>query len=262
MRCTVLTAALAALLLLAACGSDDPAAPADEPAPTPVLASPPEDVFLADEVPLEFSAPGARSLRWLVDRVELGSTAGDSYTGTLQADAVGGGAHLLQVQAVTRTDTATVERWFHVTPSQAPFSGDAAPGFFGADLQGNPIAPDSLRAGHVTLINFWASWCPPCLEEMPALQTAYDEFAPQGLRMLAVNTEASRERCDTAVADLALTFPVVHDSTQTISRWYYTVGVLPTSYVVDGEGVIQATFFGAQNLATFREVIAPLLADR
>ena len=51
-------------------------------------------------------------------------------------------------------------------------------------------------------------------------------------------------------------------ATQAISRWYYTVGVLPTSYVVDGEGVIQATFFGAQNLATFREVIAPLLADR
>lgn len=262
MRTAGLLGTLLLAMILAACGAEDPAGPVDDPAPSATIVSPADDVILAGEIDLEFTAPGARSLRWLVDRIPAGSTSGETYVGSLDAADVGGGAHLLQVQAITRTDTATVDRWFHVTPPRAPFSGDPAPGFFGRDLQGAPISPDSLRAGHVTLINFWASWCSPCIQEMPDLQSAYDEFAPRGLRMLAINTENSRDRCDAAVAELGLTFPVVHDSTQAISRWYYKVGLLPTTYVVDGEGIIQATLYGTQNLETFREVIAPLLLER
>src|SRR5512141_2878583 len=69
----------------------------------------------------------------------------------------------------------------------APREGFLAPDFSLQDIQGRPVRLSDLR-GKPVLINLWASWCPPCQAEMPALQKVYESYAAQGLIILAVNT--------------------------------------------------------------------------
>src|SRR5690606_16354584 len=73
--------------------------------------------------------------------------------------------------------------------------GTAAPSFPARDLQGNPVSLDALR-GEVVLLNIWATWCPPCREEMPSMQRLHDQLAEEGLRVVAVSIDAASGQVD------------------------------------------------------------------
>ncbi len=106
----------------------------------------------------------------------------------------------------------------------------------------------SLRQdrGKVVLMNFWATWCPPCIREMPAMQRLYDKFGTQGLEIVAVsvdqgNPDAVRKFVD----DLKLNFPVVLDPDQA-TKQAYQVRALPTTYLIDRKGRVVAVGMGAR----------------
>lgn len=128
------------------------------------------------------------------------------------------------------------------------------------DLGGNIHSLDAYR-GHVVLLNFWATWCTPCLLEMPALQRLQSALQRNGFAILAVNVKETREQAWRFRELLKVRFPVLLDTTgQVAEDWNVTV--YPTSYLLDREGRIRYMAIGALDWdsAKIRDVIAGLQA--
>ncbi len=136
-----------------------------------------------------------------------------------------------------------------ITPggSSAPPSpqvGFTAPGFTLNSLAGQPITLSDLR-GKVVVLNLWASWCPPCRAEMPALNAVYEKFREQGLIVLGVNTTFQDDEANAraAIRDWGVTFPIVFDRDSATSR-QYRVQAMPTTFFIGRDGVIRDIVFG------------------
>lgn len=126
----------------------------------------------------------------------------------------------------------------------APQKGFLAPDFTLTTAQGGEIALSSLR-GRPVLINLWASWCPPCRAEMPAIQKVYEEYASQGFVVLAVNTAYQDDQAKALefAEELGLTFPILWDLDGTTSNQYH-LRALPTSFFIDANGIVQEVVVG------------------
>ena len=147
-------------------------------------------------------------------------------------------------------------------PTTAPREGFTAPEFRLTLLGGGEVALSDLR-GKVVIVNLWASWCPPCRAEMPALQEAYETYRDRGLEILAVNTTYQDSQVASArfVEEFGLTFPVPLDQTGDVSR-SYRLRALPTSFFIDRDGVIQSVVIGGpMSETTIRTTVESLLGD-
>lgn len=111
-------------------------------------------------------------------------------------------------------------------------------------MGGGTLELSELR-GQVVMINFWASWCPPCREEMPAIQRVYEEFKDQGLVVVGINTTYQDHERDAIafVEEFMLTFPIVMDWDGAVSDRYQLRG-LPSTYFIDRQGVIGSVVVG------------------
>ena len=144
----------------------------------------------------------------------------------------------------------------------APREGFSAPDFRLTLLGGGEVALSELR-GQVVIVNLWASWCPPCRAEMPALQEVYEAYGDRGLEILAVNTTYQDSQAAAArfVQEYGLTFPVPLDQTGEVSR-SYLLRALPTSFFIDRDGVIQTVVIGGpMSRTTIRTTVERLLGD-
>jgi cytochrome c biogenesis protein CcmG, thiol:disulfide interchange protein DsbE len=130
--------------------------------------------------------------------------------------------------------------------------GTPAPAFQVQDLDGRPVSLADLR-GEVILLNIWATWCPPCREEMPSMQRLHEELGPEGLRVVAVSIDARAGTADPAgrpggdirsfAEGMQLSFDIWHDPPGAIQRTYRTTGV-PESFVIDRSGTIVKKVIG------------------
>lgn len=132
---------------------------------------------------------------------------------------------------------------------QAVRVGSPAPDFTLPNLDGDPLSLNMFR-GDVVLINFWTTWCPPCREEMPALQEAYENYMDEGFTVLAVNwTQVDDpEQVEPFVRELGLTFPILLDERGEVSEGLYNLLGLPTSVFVDRGGNVREIFIGPLQL--------------
>jgi thiol-disulfide isomerase/thioredoxin len=115
--------------------------------------------------------------------------------------------------------------------------------------------------GKVVLMNLWASWCPPCREEMPDLQRLFRVDVSRGLIVVGVDQGESAQRAQRFAASLEVTYPVWLDDAQDYGRAYAALG-LPTTVVVDRSGIIVRAFDGALTYQQMRSAVAPLLSRR
>jgi len=129
------------------------------------------------------------------------------------------------------------------------------------DLNGKHVNLKDFR-GTVVFVNFWASWCVPCREEMPSMERLYQKYRAKGLAMLAVNYRESRKEAQAFVEELKLTFPVLLDD-GTVSTLYGVFG-LPATYLVDRQGRGAARVMGARDWMSeeSRAVIERLLKEK
>lgn len=123
--------------------------------------------------------------------------------------------------------------------------GQTAPDFKLETLEGKEVSLSDYR-GQRVIVNFWATWCPPCRAEMPDFQKLYEE---EDIEILAVNLTES-EQNQAAITDftkeLGLTFPIPMDYKSVVSQMY-EVQAYPTSYMIDSEGKIHFSARGAMN---------------
>ena len=121
-------------------------------------------------------------------------------------------------------------------------AGQIAPTFTLPNLNDEEISLDQLR-GKVTLVMFWASWCHPCMQEMPEVQAMFEQYENQGFRVLAVNFGESKSTAQATVDRFGLTFPIVMDRRGNVAAEYRVLG-LPLSFFVDSKGVVHERIFG------------------
>ncbi len=108
--------------------------------------------------------------------------------------------------------------------------------------EGRAVSLREFR-GRVVLLNFWATWCVPCREEIPAMQALARDLGPRGLVVLAVNYEEDPETVQAFVRDTGLTLPVLLDRDGAVARRYRVAG-LPTSVFVDRRGAVAGSVIG------------------
>ncbi len=149
--------------------------------------------------------------------------------------------------------------------------GVRAPGFEVASLDGSTVSLHDYR-GKVVLVNIWATWCPPCVEEMPSMQRLYEDLAEEDFEILAVSVDAKvgergydgRLGGDVRrfAEDFGLSFPILHDPTGRIALTYQTTG-LPESFLVGRDGVIYKRIAGGTtwDAAQHRDLIRRVLDD-
>ncbi len=120
--------------------------------------------------------------------------------------------------------------------------GKMAPDFKLKDLEGRDITLDSLK-GRPTLINFWATWCSPCLAEMPSLQRLHKNLS-KTLQVVTISVDEDRNELDEVLKELKIALPVLLDPDGKVSKLYGTEKY-PETYILDSSGVIVDKRIGA-----------------
>ena len=117
--------------------------------------------------------------------------------------------------------------------------GAPAPPYEAVTLEGAKVQLAALR-GEVVLLNIWATWCKPCRQEMPALDTLYRRHAAEGFHVIGVSIDSPGEeaRVREYAADLGASYPLWHDPDNTVSTTFLAIGV-PASYLVGRDGVLR-----------------------
>ena len=127
--------------------------------------------------------------------------------------------------------------------ARPPLVGSPAPEIVLPDLQGRDVKLSDLR-GKVVLVNFWATWCKPCKEEMPAMQASYDKLRDKGFVVLAVNELEDTARVAEHIRTHGHTFEVVMDHNNKVANMYGVVG-LPASFLIDPQGIVRERISGS-----------------
>ena len=134
-----------------------------------------------------------------------------------------------------------------VAPDSGVQINRQAPNFRAIDLATRDTVSLEDYRGSVTLVNIWATWCLPCRDEMPSMQTLYDSLATSGFRIAAISIdEGSPEDVADFAQKLGLTFDILHDRSGEIERLYQTTGV-PESFLLDRRGILVKRVIGAHD---------------
>lgn len=124
-------------------------------------------------------------------------------------------------------------------------AGDRAPGFTLTTDTGQGIDLEDYRGKYV-LLNFWATWCPPCIQETPSLNQLHQELSDQGLIVLGVSVDEDLSAYNAFLDRFGISFPTVRDPSRSVASQYGT-HLYPESYLIDPEGYVVRKYVGAEN---------------
>ena len=140
--------------------------------------------------------------------------------------------------------------------------GDVAPNFTLRDTEGQAFEfATVVKAHRVTVLNFWATWCGPCIRELPEFDAVYRQLKGQGLALLGVNAKEPLAKVLPFVRDLGLSFPMLPDPAGTVQAAYGAGPGLPVSLLIDGTGKVRQRLNGATTGGALLGRIKGLLAE-
>jgi peroxiredoxin len=123
-------------------------------------------------------------------------------------------------------------------------TGQTAPDFVLKSATGENLRLSEYR-GDVVMINFWATWCGPCRQEMPLLDELYTRYQRVGFNLLGVNIDDDSRRAMAMVNELGISFPVLFDEDKKVSK-LYEVEAMPLTLLLDREGTVRHVHYGYQ----------------
>ncbi len=126
-------------------------------------------------------------------------------------------------------------------------------------MDGKQVSLESLR-GKVVLVNFWATWCPYCLKEMPAIEAFYHDYQGKDFTVLALSTDNSEQDVRNYLKDRHYTFPIA--MSEGSSTLFGEVKQIPTSFIIDKHGVIRHKVSGQVYYGRIKELVEPLLEQK
>ena len=142
----------------------------------------------------------------------------------------------------------------------AVLTSNMAPDFTLLTLDGNEVSLSDFK-GQVVVINYWATWCPPCVREIPRLLRISEQYRDQGVVVLGVNTtwQDDRAKVEQFVREKAMRYPVLLESTSDVAE-QYRVRLMPTTFIIDRSGRIVHSKVGEVDEATLEGQIKTLIA--
>ena len=123
------------------------------------------------------------------------------------------------------------------TASSAIAPATAAPDFT-LHAMGGPNLRLKEQRGRVVMVNFWATWCAPCRQEMPHLNRLYEKYRGAGFVLLGVNVDDDTAKAAEVAAKLGVTFPVLLDTEKSVSK-LYDVSTMPSTMIIDRDGKVR-----------------------
>ncbi len=148
--------------------------------------------------------------------------------------------------------------WFR-PPAWVSEQATATPSFSVQLVDHRSLGNQSLL-GKVVLINFWATWCPFCRHEMPAMEEFYQDYQNKGFEILAISIESDAALIAQFMKDEGYTFPAAV-SNATVSKAFGSVNRVPLSFILDKQGVIRHKIVGQVHYARLHELVTPLLNE-
>ena len=127
-------------------------------------------------------------------------------------------------------------------PALAGPSGAPAPQFTLSARSGRDVSLTQYH-GQVVMINFWASWCGPCRQEMPLLESIYKKYNKLGFTLLGVNVEPDSQAADDWLQATPVTFPILYDKESKVSKLYDVAG-MPSTVIIDRSGKLRVLHQG------------------
>ena len=139
------------------------------------------------------------------------------------------------------------------------YSATKAPDFKLVDIQGKQVSLSALK-GKVVVLNFWATWCPPCKREIPDFVKTYEKYKNNGLVIIGVAVNSEIEEVKNLVKQYKITYPVVM-SNGSIEQAYGNITAVPTTFIIDKQGNLAP---GGKKIGMFMEgelekIVQPLL---
>ena len=131
--------------------------------------------------------------------------------------------------------------------------GSYAPKFALTDLSKKTINLDDYK-GKKVILNFWATWCPPCVNEMPLLQEVYNNRKGEGIEVIGINHNEDYERVKKFISEKGVVFTILIDSDLKVSMDYGVIG-LPVTFFIDREGRIKEKFKGELNKKLIEDIL-------
>jgi peroxiredoxin len=140
--------------------------------------------------------------------------------------------------------------------------GQQAPDFTTYDTHGNVVALKEYH-GRPVVLNFWATWCAPCRQEMATLQAVYTAYQDKGLVMLAISLDAAEQRDDVRafITSLGLTFPPLLDPQGNVAG-HYNIFLLPSTIFIHPAGTVAAMHIGPMNRAQVEKHLVAILPQQ
>jgi peroxiredoxin len=133
-------------------------------------------------------------------------------------------------------------------PGWRPKATEAAPDFHLPNLDGNPVRLADFK-GKVIFLNFWATWCPPCIQEMPWMETVYRTLKGREFAMLAISIDKEgKEIVRPFMRKYSLTLPVLIDRDKKVAALYGITGI-PETFIINKQGAVDLKVIGPQNWA-------------
>jgi peroxiredoxin len=141
--------------------------------------------------------------------------------------------------------TGSIKHWFRaaaiastaIVSTLVGASSSLAPSFSLPSRSGDMVALDQLK-GQVVTLNFWASWCGPCRQEMPLLDRMHKRYSSLGFTLLGVNVEANTKDAERWLAQTPVSFPVLFDKDSKVSK-LYDVNAMPSTVFIDRKGNVR-----------------------
>jgi peroxiredoxin len=161
------------------------------------------------------------------------------------------------VTLMFRQKNSSTQIELSAVPAQVNY---AAPELTLTDTAGTPVSLVDYR-GQVVLVNLWATWCPPCKEEMPALEAFYRKHKDDGFVIVAINDGDPDADVIQFVKDYGLSFPVWLDPTYIATEQAFKTLNLPSSFVIDRDGTIVLSWVGGINRKNLEKYVAPIIKD-
>ena len=143
--------------------------------------------------------------------------------------------------------------------SKPATSGNLAPEFTVTDIEGRKLSLSEYR-GKVVLLDFWATWCAPCREEIPHFVEMQDKYGSQGFQVIGISMDDDAKPVREFYQTFKLNYPVAVGDDKLAERFGGVLG-LPVNFLIDREGHIRSKYLGATDTAIFDKEVRDLLAE-
>lgn len=166
---------------------------------------------------------------------------------------------LLSLTLVLGAQESRSEQWGN-QGFEVPKDTLSAPDFTLQDLEGKGHSLSDLK-GTVVFLNFWATWCPPCRAEMPSMQAINEELGDENFTMVGINLQEDKGTVEEFLKNNGYTFPIWLDTNGRVGSGIYGVQGIPTTYIIDKEGLIVARLVGTRewNTPEFKGLLRDLI---